>query len=66
MPAMVTEATNVEEQPASMKATLEKLAKENLKKDAQIKRQSEQIATLMKKLETVSYTHLTLPTKRIV
>jgi len=34
-----------------MKATLERLAKESLEKDAQIKRQSEQIATLMKKLE---------------
>ena len=48
---METEATNVEEQLANMKATLERLAKESLKKDAQIKRQSEQIATLMKKLE---------------
>ena len=44
MPAMVMEATNVEEQLADMKATLERLAKENLEKDAQIKRQSEQIA----------------------
>ena len=51
MPALVTEATNVEEQLANMKATLERLAKESLEKDAQIKRQSEQIATLMKKLE---------------
>ena len=51
MPAMVTEATNIEEQLADMKATLDRLAKENLEKDAQIKRQSEQIATLMKKLE---------------
>ena len=51
MPAMVTKANNVEEQLANMKATLERLAKESLEKDAQIKRQSEQIATLMKKLE---------------
>ena len=51
MPAMVTEATNVEEQLANMKATLERLAKESLEKDAQIQRQSEHIATLMKKLE---------------
>jgi len=50
MPAMVMEATNVEEQLANMKATLEKLAKESLEKDAQIKRQSEHIAALMKKL----------------
>ena len=51
MPAMVTEATNVEKQLANMKATLERLAKESLEKDTQVKRQSEQIATLMKKLE---------------
>jgi len=37
MPIMVMEATNVEEQFANMKATLERLAKENLEKDAQIK-----------------------------
>ena len=51
MPAMVMEATTVEEQLADMKATLEGLAEQNLEKDTQIKRQSEQIATLMKKLE---------------
>jgi len=51
MPAMVTEVTNVEEQLANMKSTLEWLTKESLEKDAQIKRQNEQIATLMKKLE---------------
>ena len=37
MPIMVMEATNVEEQFANMKATLERLAKQNLERDAQIK-----------------------------
>jgi len=41
MPAMVTEATNVEKQLVNMKATLERFAKESLGKDTQIKRQSE-------------------------
>jgi len=44
-------ATNIEEQLANTKATLERLTKESLEKDAQIKRQSEQIGTLMKKLK---------------
>jgi len=34
-----------------MKTTLEKLPKDSLEKDAQIMRQSEQIASLIKKLE---------------
>jgi len=37
MPVMVTAATNVEEQLASMKATLDRLFKDNAEKDAQIK-----------------------------
>jgi len=41
MPVMVTKATNIEEQLANMKATLESLAKESLEKDAQTKCQSE-------------------------
>jgi len=48
---MVIEATNVEEQLTNMKAILERLVKESLEKDAQIKHQSESIAALMKKLE---------------
>ena len=50
MPVMVTETVNLEEQLADMKATLDRLSKENAKKDAQIKRQSKQIADLTKKL----------------
>ena len=41
---MVTEATNIEEQLASMKATMDRLLKESAEKDSQIKRQSRQIA----------------------
>ena len=51
MPVMVTEVTNIEEQLASMKATMDKLLKEGAQKDAQIKCQNEQIAYLTKKLE---------------
>ena len=42
---------NLEEQLASMKATLERLCKESVQKDAQIKRQNKQIANSTKKLE---------------
>ena len=42
---------NLEEQLASMKATLERLCKESAQKDAQIRRQNKQIADLTKKLE---------------
>ena len=48
---MVTELTNIEEQLASMKATLDKLLKESAEKDGQIKHQSRHIAKLTKKLE---------------
>jgi len=48
MPVMVTDAANVGEQLASMKATLDRLPKESAEKDAQIKCQNEQIAELMK------------------
>jgi len=41
MPVMVIAATNVEEQLASMKATLNRLSKESAEKDAQIKRQND-------------------------
>ena len=51
---MVTAATDVEEQLASMKASLDRLSKESAEKDAQIKRQNDQIAELMKKLEKKS------------
>jgi len=56
MPVMVTVATNLvatnfEEQLAGMKATLERLLKENVENDAQIKRQNKQIVDLTKKLE---------------
>jgi len=51
---MVTEAANVEEQPASMKATLDRLSRESAENDAQIKGQNEQIVELMKRLEKKS------------
>jgi len=51
MPIMVTEVTNIKEQLASVKATLDRLLKERAEKDAQIKRQNKQIADLTKKLE---------------
>jgi len=51
---MVTEAANVEEQLASMKTTLDKLSRESAEKDAQIKRQNEQITELMKRPEKKS------------
>jgi len=54
MPIMVTEAANIEEQLASMKATLDRLSRESAEKDAQIKRQNEQIPELMKRLEKKS------------
>jgi len=38
---IVIEAANIEEQLASMKATLDRLSKESAKKDAQSKRQNE-------------------------
>jgi len=41
MLVMVTEAANIEEQLAKMKATLDRLSKESAEKDAQIKRQNE-------------------------
>ena len=37
MPIMVTEAANVEQQLASMKATLDDLSRESVEKHAQIK-----------------------------
>jgi len=40
MPVIVTEAATIEEQLASMKATLDRLSKESAKKDAQIKHQN--------------------------
>ena len=40
IPAMVTETTNLEEELANIKATLERLSKESKEKDAQIKRQN--------------------------
>ena len=50
MPVMVTETINLEKQLANIKATLDRLSKENTKKDVQIKRQSKQITDLTKKL----------------
>jgi len=50
MPVMGIETINLEEQLKDMKATLERLLKENVEKDAQIKRQNTQIAYLTKKL----------------
>jgi len=54
MPVMMTGAANLEEQLASMMATLDRLSKESAEKDAQIKRQNDQIAELTKKLEKKS------------
>jgi len=51
MPVMMTGAANLKEQLASMKATLDRLSKESAEKDAQIKRQNDQIAELTKRLE---------------
>jgi len=55
MPVMVIEAINLEEQLADMKAKFNKLSKESAEKDVQIKRQNEQIAELVKKLEKKSF-----------
>jgi len=54
LPIMVIEATNIEEQLASMKATLDRLSKESVIKDAQIKCQNDPIAELIKMLEKKS------------
>ena len=54
MPVMVTEATNVEEQLASLKATLETLSWESVEKVVQIKHQNQQILDLIKRLEKKS------------
>lgn len=51
MPAMMTGVVNLEEELASIKATLERLSKESAEKDARIKCQEEHIAKLMKKLK---------------
>jgi len=51
MSAMVTEDANVEEQLASVKATLDRLSRESAEKDAQIKRQNGQITELIERLE---------------
>jgi len=47
----MNQAINLEEQLASMKATLERLCKENAEKNAKIKHKNERIADLTKKLE---------------
>ena len=54
MSVMVTEAANVEEQLASMKATMDTLSREIAKKNDQIRRQNEKIVELMKLLEKKS------------
>jgi len=43
MPVMATGVANFKKQLASMKAMLDRLSKENAEKDAQIKRQNEQL-----------------------
>ena len=52
---MVTEATNMEEQLVSMKATLNRLVKKSVEKHTQIKYWNNQIVELMKKLEKKSF-----------
>ena len=54
MLVMMTKAANFKEQLVSMKATLDRLSKESVEKDAQIKLQNDQIVELMKKLEKKS------------
>ena len=51
MPAMMTDATTLEEEMANMKAVLEKLTRDNEEKEARIKLQEEKIAKLTGKLE---------------
>ena len=51
MPVMMIRAANLEEQLASMKATLDRLSKDSAENNAQIKCQNDQIAELMKRLE---------------
>ena len=55
MPVMMIGAVNIEEQLADMKVMLERLAKESLEKDVQIKHQSKKIVSLMKRLEKRSF-----------
>jgi len=52
---MEIEAINLEEQLEDMKVKLNKLSKESVEKDVQIKRQNEQIAKLVKKPEKKSF-----------
>ena len=47
----MNKAINLEEQLASMKVMLERLSKENAKKDAKIRHHNKQIINLTKKLE---------------
>jgi len=51
MPAMMIGTVNLEEEFTSMKAMLKTLSKESAEKDARIKRQEEDIAKLLKKLD---------------
>jgi len=51
MPAMMIGAVNLEEEFASMKATLERLSKESAEKGARIRCQEEHIVNLLKKLD---------------
>jgi len=51
---MATGVNNPEEQLASMKATLDRLSKESVEKDAQIMCQNDQIAELIKKSSEAS------------
>jgi len=51
MPIMMIGVVNFEEEFASMTATLERLSKESVEKDARIKRQEEHIVKLLKKLD---------------
>jgi len=51
MSVMVIEVANIEEQLGSMKATLDRLLKESVENDAQIKHQNQEIADFTEKLE---------------
>ena len=54
MLVMLKKVFNIEQEFANMKATLERLSKESVEKDAQIKHQNKHITDLTKKLEKQS------------
>jgi len=51
MPVMIIGTNNLEEEVATIKATVEKLTKKNKEKEARLKLQEEKIIRLTRKLE---------------